>query len=55
MRQKESRKVHPFRKLSDVEENEEIIYKRQLKESWSFRPGMHPIDVWEREHAKEND
>jgi len=49
------RKVPQFRKLSDVEENEEHIYRRQLKESWSFRPGEHPVDVWHREHAEEDE
>jgi len=55
MKKKELRKAPSLRMLTDAELSEEQIYRRQLREFWSFRPGMHPIDVWEREHAKEND
>ena len=55
MRKKSSRKAPSLRKLNPVEEKEEIIYRRQLRSSWSFEPGMHPVDVWQREHAKEDE
>jgi len=41
--------------LTDAEMSEEQIYRRQIKDSWSFAPGMHPVDAWEREHAKEEE
>jgi len=52
---KQLRNAPKFRKLTDVEQSEGEIYRRQLRESWSFRPGDHPVDVWRREHDAEED
>ena len=53
MKKEGSKRVRSFRQLTEAEQKEEQIYRRQLRDSWSFLPGEHPVDVWHREHDEE--
>ena len=55
MKQSGSKPVRGLKHLTDREKREEVGYRSQLRSSWSFVPGEHPADVWEREHAEEDE
>ena len=55
MKEKDLRHAHPLRKLTNQEQAEEEIYRRQLRDSGGFCPGEHPVDVWRREHEEDED
>ena len=51
-KQTRTRKAPLFRKLTDAEAKEEDIYRRQMRYSWSFESGEHPLEIYNREKAE---
>jgi len=41
---------HPLRKLTEQEDREEMIYRRQLRDKWGWQPGDRPEKSREKIH-----